>query len=48
VIRRDLALEEAGRKVPERALTPLGLVDGQGAGAVEPDFDEEGRVRAAR
>src|SRR2546428_704393 len=31
VIRGQLALEEAGRKIPEGALAPLGLVDGERA-----------------
>ena len=48
VIGRELALEEAGREVPERALAALGLVDGQRAGTVERDLDQERRVGAAR
>ena len=47
VIRGQLALEEAGRKIPEGALAPLGLVDGERASGLERDLDEEGRVRAA-
>src|SRR2546425_8101113 len=48
VVRGQLALEEAGGKIPERALAALGLVDGERARPVERDLDEEGRVAAAR
>jgi len=47
VIRGELALEETRWEVPQRALAPLGLVDGQRARAVEHDLDEERRVGAA-
>src|SRR5882724_715332 len=47
VIRGQLALEEAGRKIPERALATLRLVDGERAGALERDLDEERRVAAS-
>ena len=46
LIRRQLAREEARRKVPEWPLAAPRLVDGEPGGAVELEFGEERRVRA--
>src|SRR5262245_19012961 len=48
VIGGELALEQAGGKIPERALAALRLVDGKRGGTVESDLHQERRVRAAR
>src|SRR5467141_2559100 len=48
VIRRQLALEEPRREIPQRALAALGLVHSEGAGAVERDLHEQRRIGAAR
>src|SRR2546426_12511642 len=47
-VRRQLALEEARRKVPERLLAAKRLVHGEPGGAVEVQLGEERRVRAVR
>jgi hypothetical protein len=44
----QLALEEAWRKVPERPLAALGLVDGQAARAAERELRQKGCVARSR